>query len=361
MLKPKIVFIFIIIALILATGLPFASSNYFELPYELDGPFSIDPISGALAVPFPSEGLLIIYSPVTFQEQYRLDFESTAFSSAYSLDSSLLFCGILDYSLEDPNQPGKIAVINNSTHELLEYIQVNLNPQDFRFTSDNQYLYLLDGMIQHEQSPIIKINLSTFQIEANNTSGTYSMSFALSHDETKIYVVDGELQSTRYGNSDEGFYDAPPDHSKIWILGADDLNVLGSIEVDCDATDIIQVPDNQMVISHFSPSSSSFRNSSLTVIDSTTDTVDREISFPDVGFLMLQYDNCRDLLLGSIHQKVGDEGIMSSDVGVVDLSTDTITFVHISDEEVEYILLSPDYSRIYAQNGKSNKIYYYDF
>ena len=47
-------------------------------------------------------------------------------------------------------------------------------------------------------------------------------------------------------------------------------------------------------------------------------------------------------------------------VAIVDLSDDSMALLPVSDEEIEYIVLSPDGSRLYAENGSSNRIYYVD-
>lgn len=358
----SILFIFyLLVTLFMTSNLSFANTQYFVLPYPQGGPFSINPLSGNIAVPFPNENKLIIFYSSDFQEKYRVSLDASPFSSTYSFNSALVFCGIDIPDAQPPVEEGKIAFIDNINQNLIGYTTLDVFPQILQTSNNNQYIYTVGGMKRYTPSKVYKINTSTRLIEEDNDCGNGSAGFSLNHDDSKIYVIDGQFYATPTYIDDDLMQNGPPYFSKIWIFRTLDLENIGSINVDCGSLDIVPGPSGQMVVSHIKPlTQSPSRNSSLTIINSLTDTVDREIEFQDTGFGTITYDNFRNQLLGSVTHHIGEKMVLGSEVAFVDLSNDTMILVQVSDEEVEYIVLSPDGSRLYAQNGNSNRIYYVD-
>jgi DNA-binding beta-propeller fold protein YncE len=368
-MRNRIIYItvtFIVMLLLILNIKIFKSSAdimYFDPEGGQTGLLSFNSNSNEMALSFPMAGKLKVYSPLTFLVQYEVDLPVRPFANSFSCNSNKLFCGISvpgnDYGVEE----GKVAIIDTSSHIINGFIELDKIPQGIIPCSDNVHLFTYGGVHNHQEGKVYKINANSMQIEAEAITGDSPTGFALNDDETKLYVADGQLYGTSvYDPVAETSFIESPYYFKIWVYDSLDLSKIAEIETDIYTVDLIKGPSDMLIAAHGYPGimPGDENDSSLTLINTQDDSIEREIRFANYGFGALAYNTQNGLLYSSIQIKTQDDWTGSSSVAVVNLNNDSMSLIPMGQEKIGYLALSPDGTRLYAKNESTNRIYYMD-
>ena len=331
------------------------AADYFIAEGDYTGWISVNPISGNIAV--SDDTGVSVYSASNFSQIYNFQINDDNISNIFSPDGLFLYTCIADTDLDYPNEPGRFSIINLS-NQTFDIVSVDRYPNQIEHILPENVLYISGGMFMLD-GKIFKIDFVTQQIVAESSCGVQPV-FSLSHDHSKVYVLDNDFY---WDYNDEGLPAMETYHSKVEIYDATDLSRIGEVRISYKGNYIIQGLPGQLIISHNPSENNLFP--SLTIINTTTDAIDREIDYLDIGFVELQYDATRNLLYGAMREgfkepDVAYDFVSSCNVGVVNLIDDSLSFITFETERVGPIALSPDHSRLYAKSVQSNKVYYID-
>jgi hypothetical protein len=373
---------YLIISIIVCTILFFNLSNFVfcedgsaHLGEKAGRYIATNPINGNLAIGIP-DGVNseIVITDDNLGEVTRIPFSKWPYIYDYSKDGTKLYVGIWDVDQDPEHELGSLFVIDTTNWTTLRTIDLPSYPTELYIPSEQDIVYITcSSGPPHRKIAIIKINAgpSSGVLNGIEFGQAPSGGMCLNHDENKLYVdLNNSIPNFgKSGSSEIGDYS-----TKILIIDAATFDDVGIIKTNVDIRDIKQGPYGFLFVAHSSTDINKVGlDSTITVIDTSDDTIDRKIVIPpNIGCRELRYDSSHNYFyacpLIEINEFVPSLGydiskrITTDSCIRINLTDDSITWIPVAPENIGAIGLSLNFSRLYVGPSlvQSGTFYYVD-
>ena len=334
-----------------------------------------NPMNGNLAISIPDgANSEIVITDDNLSEVTRIPFSKWPYVYDFSLNGTKLYVGIWDINQDPESELGSIYVLDTSNWTTLRTIELPSYPMKFYIPSEQDIIYLTcSSGPSYRKIAVLKVNTGPNSeiIHGIEFGQAPSGGMCLNHDENKLYVDlnDSIPNFGKSGSGEIGDYSA-----KILVIEADTFDDVGIINTNIDIRDIKQGPYGFLLIAHSSTDVNKIGlDSTITVINTSDDTIDREILIPpNIGCRELRYDTshnyvyaCPLIEIQEFDPELGydvSRRITTDSCIRINLADDSITWIPVAPETIGAIGLSQDFSRLYAGPSlvQSGTFYYID-
>jgi len=376
-MKKKTLFLSIIAFAILIIILLYISFSSESTKFCTDGNYSISYNKNinkiCLGCTGSAETLeLLVINPSTIQRDkfYRVD---GLVESVVLIDDGLSILALL--SETDGNEgthEGKLVKMNYENGNILDQIDfTNQMPLTMVIDSNEEYVYLTAGIIlEYEDNPpkVYKIRLDTFEIIDNSVCGEYAEVIEISHDNTKVYVKNGEMFPTFVSIGEPNAYKVSGGYFKINIYETEGLNENRYIELPLPVTTMKMGYDNRLFVGYDGPYEES--EYGLAVVDTTTNQIIKTMKFGDdgrMGINFMDYDSvrrnlyCSTMTFGHYNSELDMYLHKPSNI-ILKINLDDYTYSYITpgNEHLWSLVVAHDinYCRVFCI--AETNIYYFD-
>jgi len=310
----------------------------------------------------------IVVTDDSLDEIIRFPIMYVPIEYSFSRNGLKMYVGVWDIA----NQSiitGKLIIYDCSNWSTINNIALPHYPVEFYVPNDNSIVYVTCGISDEGKIKLLKVNTELYGgiVSRTDFGAAPAKGIVMNHEETKLYVYDGQL----YGTYDRN-WEPIETHYELKVFSPDNLAEIKSIELQYGRVlEMIKGPVGYILIAHGTPFND--RPASLTVWDTENDVVDRDICIPNlIGCRRLAYDPSRNYVYAICLEELEyydpeldwsyPKGFTLNKIAVIALSDDSISWTSEFPERVGDIALSPDYSRLYTVTAlpESQKVFYLD-